>query len=275
MSDFSTWQQSRRERLEQLAQERITGSGTLDETMRYAVLGGGKRLRPTLVWAAAQLMDGAGESCDAPALAVELLHSYSLVHDDLPAMDDDAMRRGQPAAHIAFGEANALLAGDSLQALAFAELASWPAPAKLRLQALGLLLDATLDMAQGQALDLAAEHRRPGAEQLAKIQRLKTASLIRASVQLGALAAGVRPEHGSWRALGEFGQCLGLAFQVRDDLMDEDANDTAAPTSPAVLGTAGAEQRLEQLAACALEALQGMAGAERLRQTADWALGDL
>ena len=270
MSDFSTWQQSRRERLEQLAQERLAGAGPLDEAMRHAVLGGGKRLRPTLVWAAARLADDDDDSRDAPALAVELLHSYSLVHDDLPAMDDDAVRRGRPAAHIAFGEANALLAGDSLQALAFAELASWPVPHALRLQALDLLLGAALDMARGQALDLAQARRDTTAQQLAEIQGLKTAALMRASVQLGALAADMGPGHDSWRALGEFGRCLGLAFQVRDDLLD---TDTAAATSPAVLGTAGAERRLEQLAARALQALQGMAGAERLRQTADWALG--
>jgi len=194
----------------------------LHRAMRYAVLGGGKRLRPLLVYAAAHALGRDDAMLDASACAVELIHAYSLVHDDLPAMDDDALRRGRPTCHIVFGEAMAILAGDALQALAF-ELLAAPGAAPdaatgmRMLHALGRACGAE-GMAGGQALDLTAVGRKLTLAELEHMHACKTGALIRASVALGALAAGA--DETTLAALDRCAAAVGLAFQVRDDILD-------------------------------------------------------
>jgi len=233
----------------------------LHAAMRHAALGGGKRMRPLLVYAAGT-MTGADEGVlDAPATAVELIHAYSLVHDDLPAMDDDALRRGQPTVHIAFDEATAVLAGDALQTLAFEVLAGSDAGAVLRVAWLQTLAQASgvAGMCGGQALDIDATGQLQSLQALQHMHALKTGALIRASVRLGALAGGV--EEATLQRLDAFAQALGLAFQVRDDILDiEASSETLGKTAgkdaaqskstyPALLGIDGAKAKLDALAA--------------------------
>lgn len=232
----------------------------LHAAMRHATLGGGKRMRPLLVYAAGT-MTGADEGVlDAPATAVELIHAYSLVHDDLPAMDDDALRRGQPTVHIAFDEATAILAGDALQTLAFEVLAGSDAGAVLRVAWLQTLAQASgvAGMCGGQALDIDATGQLQSLQALQHMHALKTGALIRASVRLGALAGGV--EEATLQRLDAFAQALGLAFQVRDDILDVEASSQilgktagkdaaqSKSTYPALLGIDGAKARLDALA---------------------------
>jgi len=239
----------------------------LHRAMRYAVLGGGKRLRPLLVYAAGHALGCDGPVLDAPACAVELIHAYSLVHDDLPAMDDDAMRRGRPTCHIVFGEAMAILAGDALQALAFELLAQAsvdPAIGMAMQRALGRACGAE-GMAGGQALDLSAVGRTLSLDELEHMHACKTGALIRASVQLGAMAAGA--DSGTLDALDHYARAVGLAFQVRDDILDVEGEsavigktagkDAAAdkPTFPSLLGLDASRSRLAQLTDEALAAL--------------------
>ncbi|MDR2012968.1 MAG: polyprenyl synthetase family protein [Rhodanobacter sp.] len=250
--------------------------------MRYAVLGGGKRLRPLLVHATGATFGAAPERLDAAAVAVEIIHAYSLVHDDLPAMDDDALRRGRPTCHIVFGEAMAILAGDALQALAFDMLANDPAlredPATL-LDMLRTLAAAcgSHGMAGGQALDLAAVGQRLSAAELERMHTYKTGALIRASVRLGALAAGCRAP-ATLDALETYGHAIGLAFQIRDDLLDIQAGtaqlgktagkDAAAnkPTYPAILGVDASRAELAALIRTALAAIAPLGDAAALLQ---------
>ena len=223
----------------------------LHEAMRYSVLGGGKRLRPTLVYAAAAALGVNNTTLDVPAAAVEIIHAYSLIHDDLPAMDDDELRRGKPTCHIAYGEAEAILAGDALQALAFEVLARdchWPPRAQLAM--LRLLANAcgSLGMAGGQAIDLAAVRQQLNLEELERMHRYKTGALIRASVLLGALAAGCEENSVEYAALARYGQDVGFAFQIQDDVLDvlgatevigkPQGSDSARgkPTYPALVG---------------------------------------
>lgn len=242
----------------------------LHRAMRYAVLGGGKRLRPLLVYATGDALGAEGDSLDAAACAVELIHAYSLVHDDLPAMDDDALRRGRPTCHVAFGEAMAILAGDALQALAFELLAEDaakrvdPAVGVAMLRSLGRACGAE-GMAGGQALDLAAVGRSLTLGELEHMHACKTGALIRASVRLGALAAGADDE--TLRSLDLYAQAVGLAFQVRDDILDVEGEsavigktagkDAAAakPTFPSILGLDASRARLAALTDAALTAL--------------------
>ncbi len=238
--------------------------------MRYAVLGGGKRLRPLLVYAAAQALGVDSPLLDSPACAVELIHAYSLVHDDLPAMDDDAMRRGRPTCHIVFGEAMAILAGDALQALAFELLADDragpidPATRVAMLRTLGRACGAE-GMAGGQALDLAAVGQRLSLAELEHMHTCKTGALIRASVQLGALLAGA--DTSTLNVLEAYGHAMGLAFQVRDDILDVEGEsavigktagkDAAAdkPTFPSIIGLDASHARLAELTGVALDAI--------------------
>jgi farnesyl diphosphate synthase len=243
----------------------------LHRAMHYAVLGGGKRLRPLLVYAAAQAFGETGMQLDAAACAVELIHAYSLVHDDLPAMDDDALRRGRPTCHIVFGEAMAILAGDALQALAFEILAEIPtgtidaATVITMLRVLGLACGAE-GMAGGQALDLAATGRTLSLIELEHMHARKTGALIRASVRLGALVAGA--DAAALDALDRYAHAVGLAFQVRDDILDVEGEsavigktagkDAAAdkPTFPSIIGLDASHARLAELTATALEAIR-------------------
>ena len=243
----------------------------LVDAMRYATFNGGKRVRPILAYAAAEALGGDWALVDDIAAALEMVHSYSLVHDDLPAMDDDDLRRGKPTCHIAFDEATAILAGDSLQCLAFEVLAASPAPlsATVRLELIRLLASAsgTQGMAGGQALDLAAEGQTLTLEQLETIHIHKTGCLIRASVRMGALTVDA-VSTAQLEALDRYAHAIGLAFQVQDDILDV-IGDTATlgkkqgadqalakATYPAILGLEAAQTLAQTLCDQALAALQ-------------------
>ena len=200
--------------------------------MRYSALGGGKRVRPVLVYATANALGIAEANVDGVACAVELIHAYSLVHDDLPAMDDDDLRRGRPTCHKAFDEATAILVGDALQVLAFETLASGPglpADAAIRLELVRLLAVAsgTGGMAGGQALDLAAVGRQLSLAEVEEMHARKTGALIHASVMMAAACAERRSE-AVVQALDEFARAIGLAFQIQDDLLDIEGDADAA-----------------------------------------------
>jgi geranylgeranyl diphosphate synthase type II len=244
----------------------------LYQAMAYSVINGGKRVRPLLVYAACEALGGRQEQADGAACAVELIHAYSLVHDDLPAMDDDDLRRGQPTTHKAFDEAFAILAGDALHSLAF-EVLSNPQRndqcAQIRLDMLGLLARAAgpAGMVGGQAIDLDAVGCKLDRRSLELMHRHKTGALIEASVKLGALASGEADAH-SMQALSAYAQAIGLAFQVQDDILDVES-DTATlgktqgkdmaqdkPTYPALLGLDNAKAYAAELCEQALQALQ-------------------
>ncbi|HST26771.1 MAG TPA: farnesyl diphosphate synthase [Rudaea sp.] len=241
----------------------------LHRAMRYAVLGGGKRLRPVLVYATGSALGAPFDALDASAAAVEIIHAYSLVHDDLPAMDDDALRRGRPTCHVVFGEAMAILAGDALQALAFELLAADTAhDPGAHVEMLRTLAAAcgSHGMAGGQALDLAAVGTMLAPDELDRMHEHKTGALIRASVRLGALAAG-NTDAAALAALDDYGHAVGLAFQIRDDILDvegdsatlgktagKDAADSK-PTYPAILGMDASRARLAKLTDEAIAAL--------------------
>ncbi|WP_259759177.1 (2E,6E)-farnesyl diphosphate synthase [Pseudomonas sp. GCEP-101] len=253
--------------------------------MRYSVVNGGKRVRPLLAYAACEALGGEAERADGAACAVELIHAYSLVHDDLPAMDDDALRRGQPTTHIAFDEACAILAGDGLQALAFEVIGNAqlnPQDAQTRLDMLLALTRASgsAGMVGGQAIDLESVGRKIDQAALETMHRHKTGALIEASVQLGALASG-RADAASLEALRRYAQAIGLAFQVQDDILDVES-DTATlgktqgkdqahdkPTYPALLGLDAAKAYALALRDQALAALEPFGdSAEPLRALA-------
>ncbi len=240
----------------------------LHAAMRYSALGGGKRIRPALVYAVGELLGQPLEALDPAAAAVEMIHVYSLVHDDLPAMDDDEFRRGRPTCHRQFDEATAILAGDALQVLAFASLAEAPAAASARVAMIRALADGagTAGMAGGQAIDLAAVGRTLGAEEVEAMHRRKTGALIEASVRLPALLAGA--DAAALGALERFARSLGLAFQIVDDLLDVEGDprllgkatgaDLARhkPTYPAAVGVPAARARAAVLRADALAAIE-------------------
>jgi farnesyl diphosphate synthase len=256
----------------------------LHAAMRYSVLGGGKRLRPTLVYASAAALGVDDAALDLPAAAVEIIHAYSLIHDDLPAMDDDELRRGKPTCHIAYGEAEAILAGDALQALAFEVLAAesqWPPRAQLAM--LRLLANAcgSRGMAGGQAIDLAAVHQQLTLAELERMHRHKTGALIQASVLLGALAAGCVESTSEYSALSRYGFELGFAFQIQDDVLDvlgdtevigkPQGSDSARgkPTYPALVGIDESCRLARMHQHLAIEALAGFdARADVLRDLA-------
>ena len=251
-----------------------THPAELHRAMRYSVLGGGKRVRPLLVYAAGQALGAEPGTLDAAACAVECIHAYSLVHDDLPAMDDDALRRGKPTCHKAFGEAAAILAGDALQSLAFHVLAHADMggldPAR-RLQMIELLAQAagSRGMVGGQALDLAAMGGELDIAQLEDMHIHKTGALIRAAVLLGAYCAAQLPD-AAHSALDHYGKYIGLAFQVQDDILDVTGSteqlgkqagaDQALkkPTYPALLGLSVARERALELHCAALDSISGL-----------------
>ena len=241
----------------------------LHQAMRYAVLGGGKRMRPLLVYASGRVFGADENALDAPAMAVELIHAYSLVHDDLPAMDDDALRRGRPTTHIAFDEATAILAGDALQTRAFGLIADAPLPASLRVACLQTLTHASgaAGMCGGQALDIDATGHQQPLQDLERMHALKTGALIRAAVRMGALC-GQAPA-ADLATLDTVASALGLAFQVRDDLLDVEASSEqlgktagkdeaqAKSTFPALLGMDGAKAHLRTLSEQMFDGLAG------------------
>ena len=252
----------------------------LHSAMRYSALEGGKRLRPALVYATGRMLGVPEDWLDVPAAAVELVHVYSLVHDDLPAMDDDDLRRGRPTCHKAFDEATALLAGDALQTLAFEWLTTQgptALPASARLGMVRCLAAAAGNggMAGGQAIDLAAVGRDLSAAEVERMHRLKTGALLTCSIELaGHAATGLTPEAAA--SLRTFGDHLGLAFQIVDDLLDVEGDpallgkatgaDAARnkPTYPAAVGVEAARVKAAELTGAALAALApfGAAGEE-------------
>lgn len=228
-ADFATWMAAVQTRVEHALAARLPPAEReprrLHAAMRYASLGGGKRVRPLLVWAAGSLTGATDAALDAPACAVEAIHVYSLVHDDLPCMDNDTLRRGRPTCHVAFDEATALLAGDTLQALAFQWIADGDAEPNVRLSMLQHLAHAVgpAGMAGGQALDLAATGQPLSLPELEFMHALKTGALIRAAVLLGA-ACGRPLDEAEQSCLDHFAKRAGLLFQVVDDILDCTAN---------------------------------------------------
>ena len=243
----------------------------LHQAMRYACLDGGKRVRPLLVYAAGQAAGVPVKALDTPACAVELIHTYSLVHDDLPAMDDDALRRGKPTCHKAFGEARAILAGDALQALAFHIIAhdhdgGVAVATRLAMVEQLALAAGSRGMVGGQAIDLAAVGGQLSIAELEDMHIHKTGALIRASVLLGAMASPALTAE-KLEALDHYAKCIGLAFQVVDDILDVEGSTEvlgktaradqalAKPTYPALLGLEGARERARELHEAALASL--------------------
>ncbi len=244
----------------------------LHQAMRYSVLDGGKRMRPMLTYCTGQVLGISPDILDAPACAVEFIHVYSLIHDDLPAMDDDDLRRGKATSHVAFDEATAILAGDALQALAFEILAKDPSlaiDAGSRLKMITTLTKASgsQGMVGGQAIDLESVGTKLTLPELENMHIHKTGALIRASVNMAVLAkADLDPAMG--KKLDHYAKCIGLSFQVKDDILDQESDtatlgktqgkdeDNDKPTYPALLGLAGAKEKAQELHNQALESLK-------------------
>ena len=257
----------------------------LGDAMRYAVLDGGKRLRPLLVMAACEAVGGNAEAALRAACAVELIHAYSLVHDDMPCMDNDVLRRGKPTVHVKFGQAQALLAGDALQALAFEFLTPEDAGIDTATQARLCRMLARAagfqGMAGGQAIDLASVGMPLNSQQLHEMHRLKTGALLEASVMMGAACGSATPA--AWQSLRDYGAAVGLAFQVIDDILDVTADSATLgktagkdaaqdkPTFVSLMGLQASKEYAQQLLARALAGLDasGLARTEALRALAD------
>jgi farnesyl diphosphate synthase len=273
--DLSTWSAQHLQRVEQALEQWIDphAPANLGQAMRYAVLGAGKRLRPLLVLAACEAVGGPLAQALRAACAVELIHAYSLVHDDMPCMDNDVLRRGKPTVHVQFGQAQALLAGDALQALAFELLVPDDAalPASVQVQWCRLLAAAagSQGMAGGQAIDLASVGQPLSEAQLRHMHRLKTGALLQCSVDMGAACGTV--DAAARAALSQYGSALGLAFQVVDDILDvtqdsatlgKTAGKDAASDKPTYVSLLGLEQAMayaQALRAQAHAALQASA----------------
>ncbi|CAG2151167.1 Farnesyl diphosphate synthase [Cupriavidus campinensis] len=287
MSDFATWMRAQGARTEAALDSALPSTDTiphtLHEAMRYAVLGGGKRVRPLLVHAAGEVAGATPEACDAAACAVEMIHAYSLVHDDMPCMDDDDLRRGRPTVHKAYDEATALLVGDALQTQAFILLARTPAlapEARLKLVDELAVASGSVGMAGGQAIDLQNVGLAMSRDALEAMHRMKTGALLRASVRMGALCGNIDPA--GLAALDRYAAAVGLAFQVVDDILDVTA-DTATlgktagkdaandkPTYVSLMGLDAARELAAQLRTDAHEALAGFGTrAGRLAELAD------
>jgi farnesyl diphosphate synthase len=288
-AQLDTW----RERMEHALAARLPDASLvparLHEAMRYSVLGGGKRIRPALLFATARALGLSEDEVEAAACAIELVHVYSLVHDDLPAMDNDDLRRGRPTCHKAYDEATALLVGDALQPLAFQLLASdkaLPASPAIRLRLIDMLAHAigTFGMAGGQAIDLAAQGMRLDIGQVEDMHARKTGAVIRASVLMAAECAPSL-DAGLYAALARFATAVGLAFQIQDDLLDVTGDaltlgkatgadsERAKPTHPAIIGIPASQQRVRLLHDQAISALAPFGDrAESLRSLANWLL---
>jgi farnesyl diphosphate synthase len=284
--DLAAWSSERLARVEAALARWVVADAPagLGEAMRYAVLDGGKRLRPLLVLAASEAVGGLDEAALRAACAVELIHAYSLVHDDMPCMDDDVLRRGKPTVHVKFGQAQALLAGDALQALAFELLVpeSVDIPDSVQARLCRLLARAAghSGMAGGQAIDLASVGRTLDESELREMHRRKTGALLEGSVLMGA-ACG-QPDAAARSALQNYGAALGLAFQVVDDILDVTADsvtlgktagkdaDQNKPTYVSVLGLERSRAYACELREQALAALatSGLADTRALRALA-------
>ncbi len=266
---------STQSRVERALDARLPSAGVLPnklhEAMRYSTLDGGKRMRPMLAYATGKALGLAEEILDGPACAVELIHVYSLIHDDLPAMDDDDLRRGKATSHIAYDEATAILTGDALQALAFDVLATDPSikvAAESRLKMIATLTKASgsQGMVGGQAIDLESVGAKLTLPELENMHIHKTGALIRASVNMAALAkTGLDPKVA--KNLDHYAKCIGLSFQVKDDILDEESDtatlgktqgkdqDNDKPTYPALLGLNGAKEKAQELHEQAVKSL--------------------
>lgn len=272
-SDFDAYLAERRAVvdafLEQSVPSEDTPPATISRAVRYSLFAGGKRLRPILVLASAQAVGGPLDDALPAAAAFEMIHTYSLIHDDLPSMDDDSLRRGKPSSHIVFGEANAILAGDALQTHAFTALSQGASsvPAELRLRAIALLAEAAgaAGMVGGQVADLEAEGESVDGARLETIHRQKTGALIRAACESGAVIGGGTDDQVA--GLARYGESIGLAFQIIDDVLDivgdartlgksagKDAKAGKA-TYPHIFGVERAKQRASELVESALEEL--------------------
>ena len=290
IADFQNWSKSRQVRIETFLEERLPladcAPERLHHAMRYAVLGGGKRVRPLLSFAAGELSNADEMRVTAVGAAVELIHAYSLVHDDLPCMDDDVLRRGKPTCHVAYDEATALLTGDSLQSLAFQLLAEQclADSAQIQLEMIKLLAQASgsRGMAGGQAVDLASVGKSLNLPELEFMHIHKTGALIRAAVMLGARCGGQLHEE-QLSSLDHYAKCVGLAFQVVDDVLDAEAStatlgktagkdaDNGKPTYVSILGVSQARELAETLRRDAFQALDTFgAEAARLGQVTDF-----
>jgi farnesyl diphosphate synthase len=266
------------ERVENALEQCLPGEADepslLHAAMRYAVLGGGKRIRPVLVYATGETFGVDPASLDGPAVAVELIHAYSLIHDDLPAMDDDDLRRGKATCHKAYDEATAILAGDAIQALAFYTLAhdiKMKVGPSQRIRMIASLArnSGSLGMAGGQAIDLAAVGKQLSLEELENMHSHKTGALIRCSVELGALSV-TDLNDSDFNALADYARNIGVAFQVRDDILDIEGEteilgkqqgsdiERNKPTYPELLGLDGAKRVADELHQKALNALELM-----------------
>ena len=288
--DFPAWSRDLASRMEAVLADLLPppriAPPRLHDAMRYAALGGGKRVRPMLVHAAGFVCAAHARRLEVIAAAVELVHAYSLVHDDLPCMDDDVLRRGKPTCHVEFDEATALLAGDAMQSLAFQllaehRLADDPA-VQLRMIQLFAVACGSRGMAGGQAIDLDAVGKSLTLPELENMHIHKTGALIRASVLMGA-QCGLAIDEPALERLDRYAKCVGLAFQVVDDILDEESDSATLgktpgkdrqagkPTYTSLLGIPGARQFAAELLADALDALAAFdARAERLRQLADF-----
>ncbi|MEO7245972.1 MAG: polyprenyl synthetase family protein [Rubrivivax sp.] len=288
---FDRWAGLALERVEWALEDWLPAAAPagLGEAMRYGVLDGGKRLRPLLVLAACEAVNGHADAALRAAVAVELIHAYSLVHDDMPCMDNDVMRRGKPTVHVRYGEARAMLAGDAMQALAFEVLTPSPSPAadhvplalQARLCALLARAAGHAGMAGGQAIDLASIGKPLDEPVLRDMHRRKTGALLQASVLMGAACGDTALA--AWQALSDYGDAIGLAFQVVDDILDatqasETLGKTAGkdldankPTYVTVLGLEPARRQARVLCDQAHAALarSGLAQAARLAWLAD------
>lgn len=282
---FSLFLTQCRERIDDHLSQQLTNHAhhhRLQEAMAYSLLNGGKRVRPTLTYASAQATGHINPSTDCAAVAVEAIHAYSLIHDDLPAMDDDNLRRGQPTCHIAFDEATAILAGDALQAFAFEVLCSAEAAPDSLLRIMMLTLaqaSGAKGMVAGQSVDLEAVNTSLDLAQLETMHQLKTGALINASVRLGALSAGASDSQ--LDALHNYSSAIGLAFQVQDDILDvisdtqtlgkQQGADAALskPTYVSLLGLEAAQEKAKHLYEEAMDSLSSFdQRAEHLRYMA-------
>ncbi|HEU0282443.1 MAG TPA: farnesyl diphosphate synthase [Gallionella sp.] len=288
-ADFQSWVAAHQVRFEEVLRRLLPRAEIapqrLHEAMRYAVLDGGKRVRPLLAFAAGELAGAEQGRVDVAAAAVELIHAYSLVHDDMPCMDDDVLRRGKPTCHVQYDEATALLVGDSLQTLAFQLLAEHRLndDAARQLEMVKLLAGASgsRGMAGGQAIDLASVGKSLTLPELEFMHIHKTGALIRASILLGAHCGSI--SEAQMARLDHFGKLIGLAFQVVDDVLDCEADtatlgktagkdaDNDKPTYVSLLGIHGARDMAQRLHREALETLAGFGeAAQRLRELADF-----
>lgn len=272
---ISSWQKRFESQLESRLPKNEQTPSLLHNAMRYAVLAGGKRMRPLLVYAAGEALGVDIEQLDSVACAIEIIHAYSLIHDDLPAMDDDDLRRGQPSCHRYFDEATAILAGDALQALAFEVLASDSALSSVPDRQVAVIQDiaracGSIGMAGGQVLDLSSIGQNLDLEELELMHRLKTGALIRVCVTSAAVLADSGPA--VLRSLGAYGDCVGLAFQIHDDILDVTGNseltgkatqaDAARdkPTFPSLIGMQKSQQRALELRDRAVAVLGTLSG---------------